>query len=142
MGKCKTKAIQTDLGTFRHNQSYPGIIQAYSSICKTLCNPGIFGSVVYPELWHIQNKKHNYNPDTFITLYIQNPRILRKLAYSKSEAYSEPCQTSTMKHSAKKINGSNHFCKWILFLYYKLVALYNSWNKYHEVVTPEVVILR
>ena len=30
MGKCKTKATQTDLGTFSHNQSYPGIIQAYS----------------------------------------------------------------------------------------------------------------
>ena len=31
MGKCKTKVIQTDLGTFRHNQAYPGIIQAYSN---------------------------------------------------------------------------------------------------------------
>ena len=29
MGKCKTKAIQAYLGTFRHNQVYPGIIQAY-----------------------------------------------------------------------------------------------------------------
>ena len=36
MGKCKTKAIQTNLGTFRHNQTYPGIIQAY---------PGIFGTL-------------------------------------------------------------------------------------------------
>ena len=30
MGKCKTEAIQTDLGIFRHNQAYSGIIQAYS----------------------------------------------------------------------------------------------------------------
>ena len=29
MGKYKIKAVQTDLGTFRHNQAYPGIIQAY-----------------------------------------------------------------------------------------------------------------
>ena len=36
MGKCKTKAIQTDLGTFRHNQTYPGIIQGYSEPCVTL----------------------------------------------------------------------------------------------------------
>ena len=36
MGKCKTKAIQTDLGIFRHNQAYPGIIQAYSKLCVTL----------------------------------------------------------------------------------------------------------
>ena len=34
MSKFKTKAIQTDLGTFRHTQSYPGIIQAYSGIFK------------------------------------------------------------------------------------------------------------
>ena len=27
MGKQKTKFIQTDLGTFRYNQAYPGIIQ-------------------------------------------------------------------------------------------------------------------
>ena len=27
MGNQKAKDIQTDLGTFRHNQAYPGIIQ-------------------------------------------------------------------------------------------------------------------
>ena len=36
IGKCKTKVIQTDLGTFRQNQAYPGIIQAYSGIFRTL----------------------------------------------------------------------------------------------------------
>ena len=33
MRKCKTKAIQTDLGTFRHNQAYHELfrrIKAYS----------------------------------------------------------------------------------------------------------------
>ena len=49
MGKCKIKAIQTDLGTFGHNETYPGIIQAYSGIFKTLGNPDIFRTVVYPE---------------------------------------------------------------------------------------------
>ena len=49
MGKCKTKDIQEDLGIFRHNQAYPGIIQVYSGILRTLCNPGIFREVVYPE---------------------------------------------------------------------------------------------
>ena len=82
MGKCKTKAIQTDLGTFRHNQAYLGIIQAYSGIFKTLCNTSIFRTVVYPE------------PEAYSEpWYIQNPRIFRTLAYSNSEAYSEPCQT-------------------------------------------------
>ena len=45
MGKCKTKSIQADLGTLRHNQAYAGIIQAYS---KPLCNPGIFRAMLYP----------------------------------------------------------------------------------------------
>ena len=49
MGKCKTKAIQTDFGTFKHDQAYPGIIQAYSGICKSLYNLGVFGTVAYPE---------------------------------------------------------------------------------------------
>ena len=49
MGKQKTKDIQTDLGTFRHNQAYPGIIQAYSGTFRTLCYPDMFKTVVYPE---------------------------------------------------------------------------------------------
>ena len=38
MGKQKTKDIQTDLGTFRHNQAYPQIIQV---------------TIEYLELWYI-----------------------------------------------------------------------------------------
>ena len=49
MDKCKTKIIQTDLGTFRDNEPYLGIIQAYSGKLRTLCNPGTFKIVVYPE---------------------------------------------------------------------------------------------
>ena len=40
---------------------------------------------------------------------IQKPRIFRALIFSKSEAYSEPCQTSTMKRSAEIVNGCNYF---------------------------------
>ena len=71
MDKCKTKAIQTGFGTFRHNQAYPGITQAYSKPCVTLTylepwyiqNPNIFKiriifrTLVYLELWNIQNPK-------------------------------------------------------------------------------------
>ena len=108
MDKCKTKAIQTDLGPFRHNQAYPGMIQAYSKPCVTLA---------YLQPWYIQN------PDIFRTIsifrtlayspawYIQNHRIFRTLAYSKSEPYSEPCQTSTMKCFVKTVNGYHFFCK-------------------------------
>ena len=43
------QAIQTNLGTFRHNQTYPGIIPAYSGIFRALCYPDIFKTVLYPE---------------------------------------------------------------------------------------------
>ena len=83
MGKCKAKAIQTDLGTFRHNQVYPGIIQTYSGIFKTLCNPGIFRTVVYPEPWHIQNQKHMQNPGIFTTLVYSEPRYIQNAGIFK-----------------------------------------------------------
>ena len=52
MGEYKAKAIQINLGTFRHDQTYPGIIQAYLEPCVTLI---YFITVVYPEPRHIQD---------------------------------------------------------------------------------------
>ena len=49
MGECKTKAIQANLGIFRHNQTYPGITQAYSGIFRALSYPDIFKTAVYQE---------------------------------------------------------------------------------------------
>ena len=90
------KAIHTDLGILRHNQAYPGITLAYSGIFKTLCNPGIFRTVVYPEPWHIQNQK-----------LIQNPGIFRTLEYSESPQI----QNSDIfkKRSMKIVNVYNYF---------------------------------
>ena len=62
MGKCKTKAIHIDSGTFRHNQAYPEIIQAYSKSRVTLA---------YSESWYIQN------PAIFRTRNIQNAGIFK-----------------------------------------------------------------
>ena len=56
-----------NVGTFRHSQTYQGIIQAYSGILKTLCYPDIFCD------WYIQN------PNTFRTR-----SIFRTLVYSES----------------------------------------------------------
>ena len=110
MSKCKTKAIQTDLGTFR--QELFRDIQAYSEVCVTL---------TYLKLWYIQNPNTFRTRNIFRTLEysqhwcIQNPGIFRTLAYSKSEAYPEPCQTSTMKRFRKIVNGYNYFHKLQLF---------------------------
>ena len=71
MSKCKTKAIQTALGTFRHTQAYTGIIhhiQAHSEPCVTL---------TYLEPWYIQN------PDVLRTLAYAQPRYIRTPVYSE-----------------------------------------------------------
>ena len=42
MGKCKTKAVQPDLGIFTHNPKYSGIfrhIQIYLDILMDIQNP-------------------------------------------------------------------------------------------------------
>ena len=62
----KKKAIQVNLGTFRHNQTYPRVVQAYSDIFRTLCYPDIFKNCgirtrsifripLHSKRWHIQN---------------------------------------------------------------------------------------
>ena len=92
MGEYKAKAIQTNLGSFRRNQIYPGIMQAYSGIFRTLCHPDIFYNCGISRTLTYSEPEAYSEP-----CYIQNPAIFRTLAYSKFEAYSEPCRTSTMK---------------------------------------------
>ena len=62
------------MGEFRLNQTYPGIIQAYSGIFRTMCYPDLIKTVVYPEPLHVQKLQH-----------IQNAGIFT------SPVYSEPC---------------------------------------------------
>ena len=113
MSKCKAKA----------SQAHSGISRNYSSIFRqTLCNTGIFRTVVYPEPWGIQSEKH-----------MQNPGIFTILPYSKSEAYSELCQTSTMRHFAKIVNGYDYFWKLKLLTQYKFVEISNFyWGIFQE----------
>ena len=131
MDKCKAKAIQVDLGTFRN-------IQAYSELCVTL---------TYLKPWYIQNPNRGIfrtiyrTRSIFRTLaysqlwYIQNPGTFRTLAYSKSEAYSEPCQAPTMKRFLRVVNGYNYF----IITFSKLAPFPTLWNKYLEVVSTEAV---
>ena len=92
MGECKAKAIQANLGTFRHNQTYPGVIQAYSGIFRTLCYPNIFYNCdISRTLTYSEPKAYSEPWD------IQNSVIFRTRANSKFEACSEPCRRSTTK---------------------------------------------
>ena len=61
-GKCKTRAIQVDLGLFTHMQAYVGIFsysQAYSGIIKAYSEPCV--TLWYSEPWYIQNQRHIQN---------------------------------------------------------------------------------
>ena len=68
----KQKLLRQILGTFRHNQTYPEIIQAYLQPCLTL---------TYLKLW-----------------YIQNPNILRTKSLFRTPVYSEPAIFRTLAH--------------------------------------------
>ena len=50
MGKCITKAIQTYLGTFGHNDAYPRIIQAYI----------LFTYFIYLFIYSLKNNTSKY----------------------------------------------------------------------------------
>ena len=64
--------IPANSGIYKHIQSYSGIIQTHSEPCVILAysepryiqNPGIFRArgifrtLVYSELWHVQNQQH------------------------------------------------------------------------------------
>ena len=148
MGKCKTKTIQADLGIFthimaysrifrlsRHIQAHSGIFRNYSGIFWTLCNPGIFRTLLYwaswhtskpeyvrgifrtlvhPKLWHIQNQKNVENPELF-----RIGDILRTLSSIYDGALWETA------------NSYNYFRKLWLFLQYQPLMSSNSWNKYN-----------
>ena len=83
MSECKTKAIQTNLDTFGYNQTYTGIVQAYSGIFRTPCYLDIFKTVVCPEPWHIQNHKHIQIRGIFTTLVHLEPRYIQKAGICK-----------------------------------------------------------
>ena len=53
------------------------------------------------------------------------------MAYSRSEAYSEPCQKSTIKRFAKI--DFNYFLKLSLFSQYKVAAFSTARNKCRNV---------
>ena len=116
---------------FRHNQAYPGIIQACSGIFRTLHNPDIFRNLVEPRIQNLGSVAYS-EPDAYSEpWHIQNPGVFRTLAYS------EPCQTSTMQHFAKIVNGYNYFRNISIscsLLYEKNVNFYHA----GLIFTPEL----
>ena len=75
MAKCKTKAIQGDLGIFTHIRSRIfRLIQAYPDTIRQILKP-------------------------VLSWYIQNSDMFRILTYSKREAYSEFWHIQNWSHT-------------------------------------------
>ena len=91
MGKCKAKAIQIDLGTFRHNQAYS----------KT------FVKLAYSELWYIQNPDISKTRNIYGTLAYSERRYNKNSGRFKTQGLFRHlrCQTSTMKRFVKTVDG-------------------------------------
>ena len=91
MGKCKAKAIQTDLGTFSHNQEYS----------KPYVN------VAYYELPYIQNSDIFKTRNIFRTLVCSEPRYIENSGIFETQGLFRHlrCQIFTMKCFMKKVNG-------------------------------------
>ena len=113
MGKCKAKAIQTDLGTFRHSQAYSKF----------------YVNLACSEPWYIQNPDIFKTRNIFQTLVYSEPRYIENSGIFKTQGLFRHlrCQTSAMKGFVKTVNGKK-------FSQYKLAPFSTSWNKYHEVV--------
>ena len=81
----RLRHIHAYFDIFTHIQTYPDIIrhiQAYSGIIQTYSEP--FVTLVYSELWHIQNPHIFKTRGIFRTLC-----IFKTLADSEPETYSE-----------------------------------------------------
>ena len=86
------RQIQAHSRLFWHIQTYSEIVQSYSGILRTLCNPSLFRTLVYSKT----DKK------------------------SEAEAYSEPCETSTVECFCKTVNSYSCFRKLKLSLQHQL----------------------
>ena len=82
--------ILTYSGILKHNQIYSGIIQTYSRIFRTLCNPNIFTSLVHSKSWHIQALAYSeFWCIQNAVIFIQNPGIFRALSKIYDGAFSK-----------------------------------------------------
>ena len=110
MSECKTRTTQTNLGTFRRNQTYSGIIQAYLEPCLTL---------TYLKLWYIQN------PNTFRTRGIFATQAYSRPSLFRTPLYSESWHIQNLRHiqnpvahlwwSINYFDGCNYFHKLLSF---------------------------
>ena len=82
---------------------------------KILCSFSIFRTLVYSELWYIQNQGHTQNSGIFKNLAysepdaVQNPGIFKTRSIFRTLIYPETCQASMMERFGKIVNGYNYF---------------------------------
>ena len=75
---------------FRQIQTHSSISRNYSGIFRTMCNPGIFRIVVYPEPDIFRTRSISRIPVYPEPWYIQNPSIFKTLAYRNQKHIHNP----------------------------------------------------
>ena len=77
MQKCKTKAIQADIGIFTHILAYSDTCKHKQAYSQAYSEPSV--TLAYLEPWYIQNQKHIQNRDVFRTLAYSEPWHIQNL---------------------------------------------------------------
>ena len=130
MGKCKTKAIQTDLGTFGHNRAWHIVqvylfrhIRAYSWPCVSLVclrwlyvwGPGVFRAFWFGA-WHIGG---------LLLLHVRGPGIFTGLVCS-----GPPCVRGAGMFGAVSGISGGAFCGggWVLWLFSRVMIIFAVWG--------------
>ena len=126
--------LQSLVGIITNILAYSDIIRHIQELFRHILNPvycqhiqnpaiqnhdifktkGMFRTLVYSKLQHIQNQRHIQNPGLF-----RNPEIFRT-----GEAYSEPCQTSMMECFEKQLTTMIIFTSYNYF--YQLFVMSSS----------------
>ena len=130
MGKCKTRAIQTDLGTFGHNRAWHIVqvylfrhIRAYSWSCVSLVclrwlyvwGPGVFRAFWF-RAWHIGG---------LLLLHVRGPGIFAGLVCS-----GPPCIRGAGMFGAVSGISGGAFCGdgWVLWLFSRVMIIFAVWG--------------
>ena len=125
MKKFKAKVIHADEGIFTHILAYSDIFKHKQSlgIFRTLCNPGIFTTLVYTE------QKAYCEP-----WFIENRGIFRTLVYSEPWHIQNPVKHLLWSVFAKIVNDYNYFhnISFSSFLLYEKILLFYYRSNLHS----------
>ena len=86
MEKCKTKAIQADVGMFTHIRAYSDIFKEKQPYSQAHSEPSV--NLAYLESWHIQNPAKHLRWSIFAKI-VNNYNYFHNISFSSSLLYEK-----------------------------------------------------